>query len=675
VIDKLRAVNVATVIASGNNGSNNGLSTPGCISTAIAVGSSNDNGTRSSFSNVGSTLGVFAPGASITAPKPGGGTVSLSGTSMAAPHVAGAIALLKQKAVKEGKAITVDDYISLLQQTGSSVSGIPQYSSALTIRVDRALDKIAAGMKFPTVFIVDDYINSSGISLLSGAFTASAKAVVAAYGGAYYQATTAGAASVKFTPNLAENGTYKVSVRYPVVAGAPAAVTADIKHTGGAATKTLNQTTTALSGVWQSLGEYNFAKGTSGSVSLSATTGQLVYDAVKFEYMVGAVAPSPTPVPTPTPTPTPTPVPTPTPTPDIGGWYNDSWTSRLPLSIKKDSFSENLSDFPVYIDLSTLPESFWNGTKEDCADIRITTSNGKTELPREIVSCEKNGKKGELHFKADSLSSTQDSLFHLYYGNTSASDYATNATYGAENVWTNGFVGVYHMAQDPTTKILDSTSSNKDGATSGFTSGQLVDAVVGKGIDFSGASGDDVINIGNWDLRGKDLSVSAITRMDKMPATDDYPSIVGDWDINGKRSWGLANRRSLEDAKFWWSVDETGTYSDTSFLRGTTKPSLGSWNHIVGTWNKTTGVLALYVNGKSEASPETKTANNLFYDANNRVTIGSVWANGTYQRFYDGIIDEVRISNVVRPASWISAEYKNQKAPSSFMEVGGVQNL
>ena len=54
-----------------------------------------DDDTFASFSNYGQTVDIAAPGVSILSSYPGGGLATISGTSMASPHVAGAAALVK----------------------------------------------------------------------------------------------------------------------------------------------------------------------------------------------------------------------------------------------------------------------------------------------------------------------------------------------------------------------------------------------------------------------------------------------------------------------------------------------------------------------------------------------------------------------------------------------------
>jgi subtilisin family serine protease len=156
-IDLLKEAGIATVIASGNDGFTDGVSAPGCISTAITVGATNDTvDTRASFSNSGPQLDFYAPGLSIYSSVPGGGYASWGGTSMAAPHVAGAWAVLKEKFPTE----TVDNVEALFDNSGVTVDsyGI----SRQRIDIDEALGEAAgAGLGFipvPPCRIVDTRI-------------------------------------------------------------------------------------------------------------------------------------------------------------------------------------------------------------------------------------------------------------------------------------------------------------------------------------------------------------------------------------------------------------------------------------------------------------------------------------------------------------------------------------
>lgn len=145
----LLSVGVRTVVASGNDGYVNGVTSPGCIPDAITVGAVDDStGRTASFSNDGPQVDVMAAGVSIcsslpvgtsgftSCTLPTGGTAGyMSGTSMATPAVAGAIAVMK------GDAVPSTEWQSRLQRV--IVGGDCVQASAYTIpslRVDVALE-------------------------------------------------------------------------------------------------------------------------------------------------------------------------------------------------------------------------------------------------------------------------------------------------------------------------------------------------------------------------------------------------------------------------------------------------------------------------------------------------------------------------------------------------------
>lgn len=86
---------VVYAVAAGNSSADACTQSPSRVAAALTVGASDTTDTRSSFSNFGTCLDVFAPGSGITSAwfTNDTATSTLSGTSMASPHVAGAVAL------------------------------------------------------------------------------------------------------------------------------------------------------------------------------------------------------------------------------------------------------------------------------------------------------------------------------------------------------------------------------------------------------------------------------------------------------------------------------------------------------------------------------------------------------------------------------------------------------
>ena len=152
IIDTLRSANIPTIAASGNDGYTSSMAAPACLSSAISVGATFD---VASYSNncAGNNLGIssvdailcesdsasflnlLAPGAEITSSIPGSGYQAWYGTSMAAPQVAGAWAIMKQKvpnlAVAAGLTALSSKGVMITDPRNSIVKPRIQIDSAL----------------------------------------------------------------------------------------------------------------------------------------------------------------------------------------------------------------------------------------------------------------------------------------------------------------------------------------------------------------------------------------------------------------------------------------------------------------------------------------------------------------------------------------------------------------
>lgn len=138
-IDNLLAAGIATTIASGNNSFLNAVGAPGCISTAFTVGRTNDDDTTTNSGNRGGLLDVMAPGSSVNSSVPDDSYGSMSGTSMSAPHVAGALAVLRDAY----PARSITDLMNDITSTGVPIT----YSTAAdgsSTRTTPRLDLLAA---------------------------------------------------------------------------------------------------------------------------------------------------------------------------------------------------------------------------------------------------------------------------------------------------------------------------------------------------------------------------------------------------------------------------------------------------------------------------------------------------------------------------------------------------
>ena len=123
ILNNLRDANIAVVIASGNNGFGDSINGPACFSTAISVASTTKSDRISNFSNIagGDAIDLAAPGTQIASSLPNDTWARFDGTSMAAPHVAGAWALMREAHQLAGLSPSVNTILEALQQTATTV--------------------------------------------------------------------------------------------------------------------------------------------------------------------------------------------------------------------------------------------------------------------------------------------------------------------------------------------------------------------------------------------------------------------------------------------------------------------------------------------------------------------------------------------------------------------------
>ncbi|MFC1616271.1 DUF2341 domain-containing protein [Patescibacteria group bacterium] len=344
-------------------------------------------------------------------------------------------------------------------------------------------------------------------------------------------------------------------------------------------------------------------------------------------------------------------------------WYNPSWQYRKKITIdhtKVDNVADpstTYAEFPVLIYATGLSNINANGT-----DIRFTTSDGVTELPREIESYSGGTLNAWVNvtLTKDSSDSTDDEIY-MYYGNSGASEPAADSTYGSENVWDANYVGVYHLNEYSTAAggIEDSTSFGHDATlTDADADSGSVAAVIGNGIDFNGDA---------------DIITTPVTSGDTQSTATINGWFYADPATSANHR-GLMGFRDNSDEDFYLLQLKDSVASGLN-LECRVRTATDSIGHnladkIVGlTWQQ----MGLKYDGSDRyimidgAEDDVKSVTGNFGAGGKAYQIGS---SGDGGNTYEGIIDEVRISNIARSTNWIKTLYTNQNAPGSFITLG-----
>ena len=267
-------------------------------------------------------------------------------------------------------------------------------------------------------------------------------------------------------------------------------------------------------------------------------------------------------------------------------------------------------------------------------------SGGTTKLKWEVEKYD--GTTGNLiaWVKIPSVSSTTDTPFYLFYGDPSITTNQSDPV----NTWDANFKAVYHFGNGTTLTATDSTGGNNGTLFNGPT------ASAGKinGAAHFVHSSNQAIGVAN----PGDFPVATAWTMETWikPTTDGNVALLWGGTSNNGPHMGLPGNNTWR-VGFWGGADINGTGVDTT-----------AFHHIVGTFDGSS--LRLYKDGSLIAGPVAATPAT---SANPAAVIGSAF--GAF--YFNGDIDELRISSMNRPTDWIAAEYRNQNSPATFITMGG----
>jgi hypothetical protein len=243
--------------------------------------------------------------------------------------------------------------------------------------------------------------------------------------------------------------------------------------------------------------------------------------------------------------------------------------------------------------------------------------------------------------KVPALSTTATTAVTLRYGNS----YVTTPTANPTAVWTNGYAGVWHLAESPADGTagghVDATSNTNDGTPLNFQDGSggttnATGAIDGADRFAQGGTPNDVIRVPDHATLTPpgDMSYSLWVNFSSLTN-----SMLSQKEHSAAPFFSYQTFLTGSQVFFNW-VNAAGTQH--SVYRGAALAT-GTWYHVVGVHEGTT--VRIYVNG-TNAGTTTQTTTGTLLDSSQELNIG----NRVTNLCPDATLDEVRLSNVARSA-------------------------
>jgi hypothetical protein len=341
----------------------------------------------------------------------------------------------------------------------------------------------------------------------------------------------------------------------------------------------------------------------------------------------------------------------------IVGYGTYAFSETLTLNTTGLGITSNLTSFPALLSIQdnnliisgTCTDKVYypNGPNYDFAFVNPSTGS---ELYYQVESYNQTTGTLLVWVQIPTLTYATNNTITFYYGSTSPT--VTHNTAFYQNTWASDYKAVFHFNESSYTgSVTDGTAGGHTGTTSGMTSADLVTGKIGTAYSFNGSS--KKITANAVTITGS-FTISAWV---KLAAINIDQKIMTNQGAAGSSTGGYKlgvytdNTPETESP----AIDRSSTPTPAAF-------ATGAWHYVNGVYTGST--LSTYVDGVQYKILTTST------NPSATLPLYLGVGEGGSQYYFNGIIDEARVSNVSKSSDWIKAEYNDQNNPASFTSVG-----
>ncbi|MGD9613567.1 MAG: DUF2341 domain-containing protein, partial [Kiritimatiellia bacterium] len=323
----------------------------------------------------------------------------------------------------------------------------------------------------------------------------------------------------------------------------------------------------------------------------------------------------------------------------------DGWQKQARIQFAGYAQSETLLDFPALVVLSTNLSGFSHADflSAPNVDLRFVDSTWTRELNYEIESWNTNGD-SHVWVQVPRLEGTNTHVYAIWgkSGETAPACTTNGAT------WSNGYLGVWHLGNGSILSAKDSSPYGWTGTVNGATAGA---GAIGGAVDFNGSANVAIGNLGRLPARGSIqywMNPSVVENY-RNPMTTKY---------NGGNT-GFRWEEYTTGAFNALAGDEVGSSDGIGYV--STGLTAGVWYSVSYAWDTISSNHKTFLNGLFA-----RTRANTYWPTNiPDLRFGTGFSTDA-ARQWKGLIDEVRISSVIRSTNWLWAEYVNAVSNASF---------